>query len=135
MGTAIVVGAKGQLSLSIGYLVGNFTILAASMTWATATVISRPLMEKIGPLQLAFISSALTTPLHLMIAGGRGIPESMDQFMNPTILLSVIYSGALSTGLGMHFCGNLGVQKLGGSCIGYQNLVTLVLFWADGLFC
>ncbi len=58
----------------------------------TATVISRPLMEKIGPLQLAFISSALTTPLHLMIAG-RGIPESMDQFMNPTILLSVIYSG------------------------------------------
>ena len=125
VGTAIVVGAKGQLSLSLGFLVGNLTILAASMTWATATVISRPLMEKIGPLQLAFISSAMTTPLHLLIAG-RGIPEALDQFLTPTILLSVIYSGALSTGLA-YATWNLGVQKLGGSHASvYQNVVTLV---------
>lgn len=125
LGTAVVVASSGKLSLGWEYMLGNLIILVASIFWASATVISKPLMESIGPLQLAFFSSFITLPLHWLIAW-PGLGEASKHVSEPNVLLSILYSGALSTGLA-YATWNFGVKRLGGSHASvYQNVVTLV---------
>jgi drug/metabolite transporter (DMT)-like permease len=126
VGTVIVVSAKGDLDLTNQkFLMGNLLILAASMAWASATVISRPLMNSIGPLQLAFFTAALTTPVQLLIASPK-ISQNVNGLFLPQIIACLFFSGALSTGLAPATW-NYGVKRLGGSHAAvYQNVVTLV---------
>lgn len=124
-GTALVTSAKGQIDLSSAYITGNILILAAAAVWASATVVSRPLMHSVSPLLLAFLSAAITVPLHLLIVAPQ-IKESLPQFASTGMLLAVIYSGVCSTGIA-YATWNLGVHRLGGSHAAvYQNVVTLV---------
>lgn len=125
LGTATVVGAKGDLDLSREYLIGNLLILAASMAWAAVTVISRPLMRSISPLQLAFLSCAMSTPIQLLIVSPK-IAENAQGLISLQVIACLLFSGGLSTGLAPATW-NFGVQRLGGSHAAvYQNVVTLV---------
>jgi drug/metabolite transporter (DMT)-like permease len=125
LGTAIVVGAKGDLDFGREYLIGNLLILAASMAWSSVTVISRPLMQSISPLQLAFLSCAMSTPIQLLIVSPK-ISENVQGLISLQILACLLFSGGLSTGLAPATW-NFGVKRLGGSHAAvYQNVVTLV---------
>ncbi len=126
IGTAIVTTqGSGPVSLSSRYFVGNLLMLAASMAWATGTVMSRPILEKITPLRLAFIASVITTPLHILIAAPQ-IPAAMPQALQPATLAAIIYSGVFSTGVA-YATWHYGVRAVGGSHASvYQNVVTLV---------
>lgn len=125
VGTATVIGASGNINLGSEYLVGNLLILAASMAWASVTVISRPLMHSIGPLQLAFFSCAMSTPIQLLIVS-PWISKNAQGLLMPQVIGCLIFSGVLSTGLAPATW-NFGVQRLGGSHAAvYQNIVTLV---------
>ncbi len=126
IGTMIVVGAKDDLDLTDQkYLIGNLLVLGAAMTWAAGTVISRPLMSSVGPLQLAFFTAALSTPIQLLIASPK-IAENASDLMLPLVIGSLLFSGVLSTGLAPATW-NYGVKRLGGSHAAvYQNIVTLV---------
>jgi drug/metabolite transporter (DMT)-like permease len=124
-GTATVVGASGDVQFGREFLIGNLLILAASMAWAGVTVISRPLMRSISPLQLAFLSCALSTPIQLLVASPR-IPENIQGLLLPQVIACLLFSGGLSTGLAPATW-NFGVKRLGGSHAAvYQNVVTLV---------
>lgn len=125
LGTAIVVGAKGDLNFGREFLIGNLLILAASMAWASVTVISRPLMHTISPLQLAFLSCAMSTPIQLLIVSPK-ISANVQGLILPQVIGCLLFSGMLSTGLAPATW-NFGVQRLGGSHAAvYQNVVTLV---------
>lgn len=126
VGTGIVTTqGSGEVSLSSHYFLGNLYMLAAAMAWATGTVMSRPILQKITPLRLAFISCVLTTPFHLWLAAGD-IREQLPQALEPATLAAIIYSGVFSTGVA-YVTWHVGVRAVGGSHAAvYQNVVTLV---------
>ena len=125
VGTIFIIQAKGEIDLSPKLLAGNLFILAGAIIWASATVTSAPLLKQISPLKLAFISAALTTPLHVGFNWST-ITSPSFEWQDPTVLACIIYSGILSTGLA-YATWNIGVRKLGGSHAAvYQNVVTLV---------
>ncbi len=126
VGTAIVTTqGSGEVSFASQYFLGNIYMLVAAMAWASGTVMSRPILEKISPLRLAFISCALTTPLHLLIAASE-IPAALPQALQPATLAAIIYSGVFSTGVA-YATWHAGVRAVGGSHASvYQNVVTLV---------
>jgi drug/metabolite transporter (DMT)-like permease len=153
-GTLTVTLAGGKVSLASEHFTGNLLMLGAALTWAVGTVISRPILLSMTPLQLTFIASLLTTPLHLLwiapqlgqlqFAGwtaGSALPTASDiaagearLTVTPWLMLAIVYSGALSTGLA-YALWNTGVKILGGSHAAvYQNVVTLVAVAGGWLF-
>ncbi len=126
VGTAIVTTqGSGEVSFASKYFLGNVYMLIAAMAWAAGTVMSRPILSTISPLRLAFISCALTTPLHVILAFSE-IPNCFPQALEPKTLAAIIYSGVFSTGVA-YATWHAGVRAVGGSHASvYQNVVTLV---------
>jgi drug/metabolite transporter (DMT)-like permease len=126
VGTAIVTTqGSGQVSLASKYFLGNVYMLVAAMAWAAGTVMSRPILETISPLRLAFISSVLTTPLHILLAFSA-LPAAVPRLLEPMTMAAIIYSGIFSTGVA-YATWHAGVRAVGGSHASvYQNVVTLV---------
>lgn len=123
MGTIIV--TTGEVSLSSHYFVGNMLMLIATICWAGATVVSKPIMTSLTPLQLATISSWLTVPIHVLIAM-KGIPSAVEKLSSPGFFWAVVYSGVCSTGIA-YATWNAGVRMVGASHAAvFQNVVTLV---------
>ncbi|MCA9107377.1 MAG: DMT family transporter [Planctomycetales bacterium] len=132
VGTVVVIVSGGKVDLSASYWIGNLLMLGAAAAWASATVASGPLLQRIAPMRLAFLANLVTTPIHLLIAAPK-IPAALAQLDQPAALLAVIYSGALSTGLA-YGTWHYGVSKLGGSHASvYQNFVTLIAVLAAWL--
>lgn len=124
-GTLMVILSRDRIDLSSAYFWGNLLMLCASCSWAIATVLSRDLLKGITPLQLTWLASITTTPIHWLIVFPQ-IPEAWPVMATPSMLAALIYSGALSTGVA-YFTWNIGVRILGGSHAAvYQNVVTLV---------
>jgi drug/metabolite transporter (DMT)-like permease len=126
LGTVLVTTQSGgEVSLTSKYFLGNLLMLLAAMTWASGTVLSRSVLTAITPLQLAFWSALLTTPLHLVIFGPQ-IWSEWPKLLDKVMALEIIYSGVFSTGLA-YASWHAGVRILGGSHAAvYQNVVTLV---------
>ena len=116
-----------------GSLHGNLLVSTAALAWAIGSVVSRPMMQWISPLRLAFYSVAMSVPLHFLVA-----VHAWDQFHvfwnDPWLTAALVYSGTFSTGIAIAMW-NLGVQQLGAShAAGYQNLVPLIALLASWLF-
>ena len=60
-------GARGG-----GSQAGDLAVLAAMIVWAWATVLSRPMLEKISATRLAFLSTLLSVPFHWAFAAALG---------------------------------------------------------------
>lgn len=124
-GTVLVIASGGKVSFSSAYVTGNLLVIIAAICWSSATVISGPLLRKVSPLWLAFITSLTTTPFHLFITR-NSIPNVLEQLQRPSLLIALIYSGVMSTGVA-YATWYYGVRQLGGSHAAvFQNLVTLV---------
>ncbi len=116
---------SGKVSLEAKDFAGNLLMLGAAMLWASGTVISGPLLKQISPLRLAFFSSLLTTPMHLLWVSPK-LVEQLANFKQTGTFMALIYSGAFSTGIA-YATWHVGVRRLGGSHAAvYQNVVTLV---------
>lgn len=126
VGTIIVTTqGSGPVSLSSRYFWGNVFMMIAALAWATGTVISRPILQQITPLRLAFISALITTPLHFGLAAAA-LPAALPRALEPSMLMAIIYSGVFSTGVA-YATWHMGVRALGASHAAvYQNVVTLV---------
>lgn len=133
-GTLIVIlFGKNEVNLGSTYLLGNVIMLVAAMTWAASTVVSKKLLETVGPMTMAFWSAMMTTPLHLLMSG-PAIAQAWPDLMQPGIILAILYSGLGSTGLA-YALWHVGVRQLGGShAAAYQNLVTLVAVLGGWIF-
>jgi drug/metabolite transporter (DMT)-like permease len=124
-GTLFVLLQNPTVDLSGSYLVGNLFIMGGAMTWAAATVISRPLLQSMSPLRLAFLSSLITMPLHFAVCWPY-LEDAWPQLTQPGNIAAIVYSGSISTGVA-YATWHYGVRHLGGSRAGvYQNVVTLV---------
>jgi drug/metabolite transporter (DMT)-like permease len=134
IGTVLVTTQSGgKVSFASEYFVGNLLILSGSLAWASGTVLSRPLLQTVSPLQLAFWSAMITTPMHLIIIAPQ-IAENWVKATHWITLLEIIYSGVFSTGLA-YASWHVGVRILGGSHAAvYQNVVTLVAVLGGWLF-
>jgi drug/metabolite transporter (DMT)-like permease len=133
VGTLVVIVAGGKVSTAKEFYIGNVLVLAAAICWASATVTSGPLLRAITPLRLTFYASMLTTPIHLMIAA-HDIPHALQQLHRPGLMMAIVYSGTLSTGLA-YATWHYGVRQLGGSHASvFQNVVTLVAVVSAWIF-
>lgn len=125
LGTGVVVVAGGKVSLSAENFLGNMLILLSAMLWASGTVISVPLLKQMTPLRLAFMSSLLTMPMHILLVS-TSLPAELPKMLLPHNLLALVYSGVFSTGIA-YATWHIGVRRLGGSHASiYQNVVTFV---------
>ena len=134
IGTVIVTTqSSGEVSFASEYFVGNLLIMSGSLAWAAGTVLSRPLLHSVSPLQLAFWSALITTPMHLIIISPY-IADNWAKATQTITFLEIVYSGVFSTGLA-YASWHVGVRILGGSHAAvYQNVVTLVAVIGGWLF-
>ncbi|MDP1563348.1 MAG: DMT family transporter [Pirellulaceae bacterium] len=133
VGTLFVLLQNPTIDFSAGYLLGNLFILCGAMTWAGATVVSRPLLQTTSPLRLAFLSSLITMPLHFLVCAPY-VQEEWQQLLVPSIAIAILYSGLISTGIA-YATWHYGVRHVGGSRAGvYQNVVTLVAVVGGWIF-
>ncbi len=135
VGTAVVVAfGNAEVHFSNQTFVGNLLALLATAVWAGGTVLGRGLMSSMTPIQLAAISSLLTTPVHILIAS-RQLPHAIDEAIGQSTNLSaMLYSGVFSTGIA-YVTWNAGVRRVGASHASvFQNVVTLVAVIGGWLF-
>lgn len=127
VGTVVVAVQKG-VSVDAKHLWGNLIVLASALLWAAGTVYSRPMLNRISAMQLAATASCIGLPFHFLAAAtqvdrSQDILATFAPLGSPILLLVILYSGTLSSGLSQpmwHF----GVKRAGASHAAIvQNLV------------
>ena len=125
VGTILVIAQKNDFNASAATFTGNLIILAAALAWSVSSVISKPLLNHISAIRLAFFSIIVTLPIHWALA----IPNLQADFataFQPWTLASIMCSGFFSTGIA-YAMWNYGVQKVGAPHAAiYQNVIPLV---------
>lgn len=110
-------------------LLGNLLALSAALAWAGGTVMSRPLLGKISPIQLSACSATLGLPFHIIIAlmiGWDSVPASAAAMKDVSLVTCTLYSGILSTGLALAMW-SYGVKHAGAAQAAMiQNLTPIV---------
>jgi drug/metabolite transporter (DMT)-like permease len=129
VGTIIVALQKGDVTTGRAHLVGNLMILAAALLWACGTVYSRPLLQRISPMQLSAAASVIALPVHLLFAVGR-YESSLPVLQSTNLWLIILYAGVLSSGLALPMW-NYGVRHAGAAQAAVvQNLIPLIAIMA-----
>ena len=132
VGTLIVALQKPDLELGPQTLIGNLCIIGAALGWAAGTVISRPLLKSISPMQLSACSAVIALPFHVAIAA-PALGEGVKQLANPAVLSIILYSGVFSTGLALPMW-SFGVRHSGAARAAvFQNLVPVIAIAAAWL--
>ena len=132
LGTMIVTLTVPKAGTSAGSIGGNMIVAAATFAWALGSVASRPIMNQVSPIGLAFVGVALAVPFHFLVAQ-HALHELGKFVSDPLLLLAVLFSGGFSTGLA-YAMWNYGVKALGTSHAAvFQNLVPLVALIASWL--
>lgn len=126
VGTAgVVVGGQRVVSLGADTLVGNLIMVGASAGWGLYTALSKPLLGKISPLGLTFLTMLCAPPIFWLLS----IPYLGDvawASFDIRIWGALLYSGALSTGLA-YVLWNRAIKYVGASyTAGYGNMVPLI---------
>jgi len=110
-------------------LSGNLFALLAALAWAGGTVLSRPLLGKISPMQLSACSATLGLPFHMIIAliiGWDTVPATAAAMKDVSLVTCILYSGILSTGLALAMW-SYGVKHAGAAQAAMiQNLTPIV---------
>jgi drug/metabolite transporter (DMT)-like permease len=104
---------------------GNIIALLAAIAWSGGTILSRPMLKSITPLQLAAISTVICLPMHLGIAW-QSLPSGIARLSSIPLFGCLLYSGVLSTGLAMPMW-SYGVKYAGAAhATMFQNLSPIV---------
>lgn len=125
-GTIIVTLDKpGADAAANSTLVGNAIMLFCALSWSASTVISRPVLKYISPVELTFWGMGLALPFHILIAFFQ--PEANIAIAyQPKVASAILYSGIFSTGIALAMW-SYGVKILGASHASiYSNLIPLV---------
>lgn len=126
LGTLVVIlNSAVPVNLGTQYFHGNAWILAATLAWAGATIVSRNILTVLTPLQLAALASLSTTPIHWLIAWKLS-PQGLFGQQTISYWAAMTYSGIFSTGIA-YAMWNAGVHRVGAAYASiFQNVVTLV---------
>ena len=106
-------------------LVGNAIMLFCALSWSASTVISRPIMNYVSPVELTFWGMGLALPFHILIALFQ--PEAdITVAFQPKVASAIVDCGIYSTGIALAML-SYGVKILGASHASiYGNLIPLV---------
>ena len=106
-------------------LVGNAIMLFCALSWSASTVISRPVLKHISPVELTFWGMGLALPFHIGIAFMQ--PDvDLAVAWRPEVTSAILYCGIFSTGIALAMW-SYGVKILGASHASiYGNLIPLV---------
>jgi len=122
LGTALVVTTAGGREATP---LGNLLVVAAMVVWAVGTVHSRGVLQTFPAGRLAFLTSLVALPGHWLIAWPH-LGELAAEQLDGAMWASIVYSGALSTGLA-YVLWNASVRSVGPArTSAYTNLVPLV---------
>ena len=125
LGTILVIAQKAEFSAAAATITGNLIVLGAAIAWSVSSVATKPLLNHISAIRLAFWSVLITLPLHWLLA----IPKLKTDFagaFEPWTFGAILYSGFFSTGIALAMW-NYGVQKVGAPHASiYQNVIPLV---------
>ena len=77
-------------------LLGNAFVLLAMISWACATVISRPLLDHFPATRLAYLATLVSLPVHWLIALPHLAP--VGDGLGAPMWIGIVYSGLFSTG-------------------------------------
>lgn len=122
VGTALVVTTAGGREATP---LGNLLVLGAMVVWAVGTVHSRRTLETFPAGRLAFLVSLVALPGHWLIAAPH-LGELEWGALDGSMWASIVYSGALSTGIA-YVLWNASVRLVGPArTSAYTNLVPLV---------
>ena len=125
-GTMIVALDKpGIDTAASSSLLGNAIMLFCALSWSASTVISRPIMKHISPVELTFWGMGLALPFHILIALFQPDADIGIAFQ-PKVASAILYCGIFSTGIALAMW-SYGVKILGASHASiYGNLIPLV---------
>ncbi|MCA9036083.1 MAG: DMT family transporter [Planctomycetaceae bacterium] len=125
VGTVVVALQKTGGDQHQQSLIGNLCIIGAALGWSAGTVISRPLLKSISPMQLSAWSATIALPFHLAVAA-PWLSQSVQRAAKPELLAILLYSGVFSTGLALPMW-SFGVRHSGAArASAFQNLVPLI---------
>lgn len=125
-GTMIVALDKPVVdAVASSTLVGNGIMLFCALSWSASTVISRPIMKHISPVELTFWGMGLALPFHIGIAFFQ-TEADIGIALQPKVASAILYCGIFSTGIALAMW-SYGVKILGASHASiYGNLIPLV---------
>lgn len=108
--TSGAITGASELPRAPNELWGNLMILAAMMTFAWTTVLSKPLLETIPATRLAYLSVLISLPGHWLLA----VPflQTIEPARPAFLGAALFYSGVLSTGVA-YALWNRSVRTLG----------------------
>ena len=125
-GTMIVALEKpGAGAATSATLLGNAIMLFCALSWSASTVISRPVLEYVSPVELTFWGMSLALPFHFLIAFFQ-TDVDLEIVWQPKVASAIVYCGVFSTGIALAMW-SYGVKILGASHASiYGNLIPLV---------
>ena len=125
-GIALIVQGSGKgVGLASRTLGGDLMTLAATICWATYTVLSKPLLERYSPLKLTTLTMMMGTVVLLLLS----LPELAQQdwgLVSWQGWLGLAYSFSLAIALG-YIVWYTGVRRIGAARTAvYSNLIPIV---------
>ncbi len=125
-GTMIVALDKPEIDgAASATLLGNVIMLFCALSWSASTVISRPVLKYISPVELTFWGMGLALPFHILIAFFQSEVD-VSILWQPKVVSAICYCGIFSTGIALAMW-SYGVKILGASHASiYSNLIPLV---------
>ncbi len=125
IGTILVISQRGGFTASAATFAGNLIILGAALCWSLAAVVSKPLLNYVSAIRLAFYSIVFTLPIHWLLAFPN-LDTDFAKSFEPWTFASILSSGFFSTGIA-YAMWNYGVKIVGAPHAAiYQNVIPLV---------
>lgn len=112
---------------------GDALVLAAAIAWASGTILSKHVLDKLTALRLAYLYALVVIPLHWIIAWPT---FTLDELRHApqAFWFAVFYSGVFSTGVA-YALWNLGLVAVGPARTAvYVNLVPVIATFLAWLF-
>ncbi|MCS7081456.1 MAG: DMT family transporter [Bacteroidota bacterium] len=120
----VVIFGGRQVSLGADALWGNLLIVGASCCWAAYTVLSRPLVRRIGPLEVTLWSMAPALPLLWSLVALEPMPRW--ERLSVWAWLGLLYSGLLAIALSYVLWAH-SIRRIGAARTAvYGNLVPVI---------
>lgn len=135
VGIAIVVlgGAGAQFGLSGDDLFGSALAMVGAIITAAGNIASKPLVDRLGGMRVALWSYWITAAGLTLVALPDLVHVTADT-LPPRVWPNVLYSGVLSSGLGV-FIWNYALRELGPTrTVSYQNFPPIIAAVAGIVF-
>jgi len=123
IGMSIVVSDGNVSSLTSGNVgFGDVLLIASALSWALYSVISRPILQRVSPLDLTAFA-CLTGTVMLLPMLANNLPTAAAMLTDPTAVVLIGLSGLLGSGIGYLWYYE-GVKELGSvGTVMYVNLM------------